>query len=103
MPGREHKKIFKEAFYLYTYQVIIIFSFLLNYCRNSEMNCALRDHPASMATMQSFNYMVKALRHVFKHLKTHELLSASRVCTAWNTIAMDKTLVSYAYTFYFLK
>jgi len=46
------------------------------------------------ASMQSFNYMVKSMRYVFQHLKTHELLSASRVCTAWNIIAMNKYLVS---------
>lgn len=58
------------------------------------MNGSLREHPAPMATMQSFNYMVTALRHVFKYLKTHELLSASRVCTGWNIIAMNRALVS---------
>lgn len=63
------------------------------------MNGALREHPASMANMQSFNDMVNSMRHVFKHLKTHELLSASRVCNAWNIIAMNRVLVSYAQTF----
>eukprot|EP00102_Acyrthosiphon_pisum_P023966 XP_016661176.1 PREDICTED: uncharacterized protein LOC107884146 [Acyrthosiphon pisum] len=42
--------------------------------------------------MQSFNYLVKALVHVFKHLETHYLLSASRVCTTWHTVAMNKYL-----------
>jgi len=58
------------------------------------MNGSLREIVTPFASMQSFNYMVKALRHVFKHLKTHELLSASRVCTAWHIIAMNKYLVS---------
>lgn len=60
--------------------------------RNSEMNGSLRDIATPSASMQSFNYMVKALRHVFKYLKTHELLAASRVCTAWHIIAMNKFL-----------
>lgn len=58
------------------------------------MNGSLREIATPFASMQSFNYMVKALRHVFKHLKTHELLSASRVCTGWHIIAMNKVLVS---------
>lgn len=58
------------------------------------MNGSLREIATPFASMQSFNYMVKALRHVFKYLKTHELLSASRVCTAWHIIAMNKFLVS---------
>ncbi|CAH1720874.1 unnamed protein product [Aphis gossypii] len=62
--------------------------------RNSEMNGSLRDiaTPSTSTSMQSFNYMAKALRHVFKYLKTHELLAASRVCTAWHIIAMNKFL-----------
>ncbi|XP_022168191.1 uncharacterized protein LOC111032231 isoform X5 [Myzus persicae] len=60
--------------------------------RNSEMNGSVREIVTPFASMQSFNYMVKSLRHVFKHLKTHELLSASRVCTAWHIIAMNKFL-----------
>jgi len=39
--------------------------------------------------------MVKAVSHVFMHLKTHELLAASRVCIGWNIIAMQKSMVSY--------
>lgn len=60
------------------------------------MNGSLRDiaTPSTSTSMQSFNYMAKALRHVFKYLKTHELLAASRVCTAWHIIAMNKFLVS---------
>lgn len=58
------------------------------------MNGTLSETLTPMASMQSFNYMVKAMRHVFKHLKTHELLAASRVCTAWNIISMNKSLVS---------
>ncbi|XP_025203765.1 uncharacterized protein LOC112600685 isoform X2 [Melanaphis sacchari] len=60
--------------------------------RNFEMNGSVRAISTPFASMQSFNYMVKALRHVFKHLKTNELLSASRVCTAWHIIAMNKFL-----------
>ncbi|XP_050538345.1 uncharacterized protein LOC126903861 isoform X2 [Daktulosphaira vitifoliae] len=59
---------------------------------NSEINGTLTEPSHPMASMQSFNYMVNAMRHVFKHLKTHELLSASRVCTAWNIIAMNRLL-----------
>lgn len=44
--------------------------------------------------MESFNHMVKAMRYVFSHLKVQELLSASRVCTAWHIIAMNRFLVS---------
>lgn len=58
------------------------------------MNGSLKETRSSMASMQSFNYMMKAMRHVFMHLKMHELLSASRVCTAWNMIAMNKLLVN---------
>ncbi|XP_026805542.1 uncharacterized protein LOC113548713 isoform X3 [Rhopalosiphum maidis] len=60
--------------------------------RNSEMNGSFKEITTTFTSMQSFNYMVKALRHVFKYLKTHELLSASRVCTAWHIIAMNKFL-----------
>ncbi|XP_060849581.1 uncharacterized protein LOC132928718 isoform X3 [Rhopalosiphum padi] len=60
--------------------------------RNSEMNGSFKEIATTFSSMQSFNYMVKALRHVFKYLKTHELLSASRVCTAWHIIAMNKFL-----------
>ncbi|XP_022168188.1 uncharacterized protein LOC111032231 isoform X2 [Myzus persicae] len=63
-----------------------------NLDENSEMNGSVREIVTPFASMQSFNYMVKSLRHVFKHLKTHELLSASRVCTAWHIIAMNKFL-----------
>ncbi|XP_060849574.1 uncharacterized protein LOC132928718 isoform X2 [Rhopalosiphum padi] len=59
---------------------------------NSEMNGSFKEIATTFSSMQSFNYMVKALRHVFKYLKTHELLSASRVCTAWHIIAMNKFL-----------
>jgi len=58
------------------------------------MNGSLREIVSPSASMQSVNYMVNSMRHVFKHLKTHELLSASRVCTAWHIIAMNKYLVS---------
>lgn len=68
--------------------------FFNKFYRSSEMNGSLREIGTPFASMQSFNYMVKALRYVFKHLKTHELLSASRVCTAWHIIAMNKYLVS---------
>ncbi|XP_029342055.1 uncharacterized protein LOC100571019 [Acyrthosiphon pisum] len=60
--------------------------------KNSEMNGSLRKIVTPSTSMQSFNYMAIALRHVFKYLKMDELLSASRVCTAWNIIAMNKTL-----------
>lgn len=60
--------------------------------RNAEVNGSLREPTDSMACMQSFNYMVKAMRLVFKELKICDLLSASRVCTAWNIIAMNKLL-----------
>ncbi|XP_008179815.2 uncharacterized protein LOC100571833 [Acyrthosiphon pisum] len=60
--------------------------------RNSEINGSLREIVTPSTSMQSFNYMAIALRHVFKYLKMDELLSASRVCTAWNIIAMNKTL-----------
>ncbi|XP_025203764.1 uncharacterized protein LOC112600685 isoform X1 [Melanaphis sacchari] len=63
-----------------------------NLDENFEMNGSVRAISTPFASMQSFNYMVKALRHVFKHLKTNELLSASRVCTAWHIIAMNKFL-----------
>ncbi|XP_050538349.1 uncharacterized protein LOC126903861 isoform X4 [Daktulosphaira vitifoliae] len=65
---------------------------IINKRRNSEINGTLTEPSHPMASMQSFNYMVNAMRHVFKHLKTHELLSASRVCTAWNIIAMNRLL-----------
>jgi len=55
--------------------------------------------PELMATMQSFNYMINAMTHVFKHLKVHELLAASRVCNAWNLIAMNRNLVSIVFFF----
>ncbi|XP_029341273.1 uncharacterized protein LOC103308797 [Acyrthosiphon pisum] len=60
--------------------------------RNSEMNSSLREIVTPFPSMQSLNYMFEALGHVFKHLNTHELLSASRVCTAWNLVAMKKNL-----------
>ncbi|XP_060843940.1 uncharacterized protein LOC132923945 [Rhopalosiphum padi] len=60
--------------------------------RNSEMNGSFKEMSTPLTSMQTFNYMVKALGHVFKYLNTHELLSASRVCTAWNIIAMNKSL-----------
>ncbi|CAI6347037.1 unnamed protein product [Macrosiphum euphorbiae] len=64
-----------------------------NLDENSEMNGSSSEIVVSpFASMQSFNYMVKSMRYVFQHLKTHELLSASRVCTAWNIIAMNKYL-----------
>ncbi|CAI6373170.1 unnamed protein product [Macrosiphum euphorbiae] len=61
-----------------------------NLDENSEIS--LREIGTPFASMQSFNNMALALKHVFKYLKTHELLSASRVCTAWNIIAMNKYL-----------
>jgi len=60
--------------------------------RNSEMNGSFKVNSSTFTSMQSVNYMVKSLRHVFEYLKTHELLSASRVCTSWNLIAMNKFL-----------
>ncbi|XP_026818447.1 uncharacterized protein LOC113557236 isoform X2 [Rhopalosiphum maidis] len=59
---------------------------------NSEMNGSFKEISTPFASMQTLNYMVKALGHVFKYLNTHELLSASRVCTTWNKIAMNKSL-----------
>lgn len=67
------------------------------------MNGTVTEILSPMVSMQSFNYMVKAMTHIFKHLKIHELLSASRVCKGWNIIAMDKLLVSYHYSNFFLK
>ncbi|XP_060857659.1 uncharacterized protein LOC132935201 [Metopolophium dirhodum] len=60
--------------------------------RNSEISGSSGEIATSSASMQSLNYMVKVLRHVFEYLKMDELLSASRVCTAWNIIAMNKYL-----------
>ncbi|CAI6372647.1 unnamed protein product [Macrosiphum euphorbiae] len=57
----------------------------INKRRNSEI-------ATPFASTPSFNCMIQSLEHVFKYLKTHELLSASRVCTAWHTIAMNKLL-----------
>ncbi|XP_026806541.1 uncharacterized protein LOC113549442 [Rhopalosiphum maidis] len=59
---------------------------------NSEMNGSFKEMSTTLASMQTLNYMVKALGHVFKYLTTRELLSASRVCTTWNIIAMNKFL-----------
>ncbi|XP_026806402.1 uncharacterized protein LOC113549344 [Rhopalosiphum maidis] len=59
---------------------------------NSEMNGSFKEIATPFASMQTFNYMVKALGHIFKYLNIHELLSVSRVCTAWNIIAMNKLL-----------
>ncbi|XP_022172124.1 uncharacterized protein LOC111034968 isoform X2 [Myzus persicae] len=60
---------------------------------NSEINGSLRGKMlTSFAPMQSVHYMVKALGHIFKHLNTRELLSASRVCTTWHLIAMNNLL-----------
>ncbi|XP_025418801.1 uncharacterized protein LOC112689348 isoform X3 [Sipha flava] len=59
---------------------------------NPEMNGSLKEMPSHMAFMESFNHMVKAMRYVFSHLKVQELLSASRVCTAWHIIAMNRLL-----------
>jgi len=58
------------------------------------MNGSLQEIVTPVVSMQSFNYMAKALRLVFKYLNTQELLSASRVCTAWHIITMDRYLVS---------
>ncbi|CAI6373546.1 unnamed protein product [Macrosiphum euphorbiae] len=57
----------------------------INKRRNSEVATPFTSTP-------SFNCMIQSLEHVFKYLKTHELLSASRVCTAWHIIAMNKSL-----------
>jgi len=56
--------------------------------------------------MHSSNNLARAMMHVFKHLKTHELLTASQVCFGWNMIALNKSLVScinlqYSYKTYF--
>lgn len=62
------------------------------------MNGSLREIPVRMISdMQSFNYLAKSMRHIFSYLNVKELLSASRVCTTWNMIAMDKSLVSNIY------
>ncbi|XP_050422119.1 uncharacterized protein LOC126834328 isoform X2 [Adelges cooleyi] len=58
----------------------------------SEINGSLLESPVPIASMQSFNYMATAMRNVFKYLKVQELLSASRVCPAWNMIAMNRML-----------
>ncbi|XP_050422120.1 uncharacterized protein LOC126834328 isoform X3 [Adelges cooleyi] len=60
--------------------------------RFSEINGSLLESPVPIASMQSFNYMATAMRNVFKYLKVQELLSASRVCPAWNMIAMNRML-----------
>lgn len=65
------------------------------------MNGSLVEHNNLWASMQSMCYMVKAMGHVFKHLKVQELLSASRVNPAWNLIAMNKVLVSCVQTYIF--
>ncbi|XP_060847694.1 uncharacterized protein LOC132927220 isoform X2 [Rhopalosiphum padi] len=59
---------------------------------NSEINGSLKEMSTPLASLQTLNCMVKTLGHVFKYLNTRELLSASRVCTAWNKIAMNKSL-----------
>lgn len=58
------------------------------------MNGSLREVSTTMPYMQSLSYMVQNMTCVFKHLKIQELLSASRVCKAWNLIAKDELLVS---------
>ena len=65
----------------------------MKFNRNCEMNGST-EIVTSLASMQSINYGIKALRHVFEYLETHELLSASRVCTAWHFVAMNKNFVS---------
>jgi len=58
------------------------------------MNGSSTEIDTPVMSMQSFIFMTKALRQVFQYLKTHELLSASKVCTAWYIVAMNKYLVS---------
>ncbi|XP_026816770.1 uncharacterized protein LOC113556173 [Rhopalosiphum maidis] len=60
--------------------------------RNSEINGSFKEISTLFTSMQSLNNMVKALEDVFKYLNTHELISASRVCTTWHMIAMNKFL-----------
>lgn len=61
---------------------------------NPVINDSLRKKSNPMVNMQSYNYMTIGLRNVFKFLEINELLTASRVCTAWNIIAKNDTLVS---------
>lgn len=49
--------------------------------------------PIPTVRMQEFNNMLTTMRHVFKYLNIQDLLTASRVCTAWNVIAMYNGLV----------
>ncbi|XP_029345733.1 uncharacterized protein LOC107884932 [Acyrthosiphon pisum] len=60
--------------------------------RNLEMNGSLREIVTPFSWMESVNNMRKALGNVFKYLNINDLISASRVCTAWNITAMDKNL-----------
>lgn len=46
------------------------------------------------AEFPKFEYL-ESMVHVFKYLKTHDLLSAARVCTSWNFIAMKSIFVSF--------
>eukprot|EP00102_Acyrthosiphon_pisum_P020869 XP_016658079.1 PREDICTED: uncharacterized protein LOC107883120 [Acyrthosiphon pisum] len=62
--------------------------------RNLEMNGSLREIVTPFSWMESVNNMQKALGQVFKYLNMEDLISASRVCTAWNLTALDKNLVS---------
>jgi hypothetical protein len=75
-------------------------NFFFKFYRNSEINGSFKEMSTPFASLQTLNYMVKALGHVFKYLNTRELLSASRVCTAWNKIAMNKSLVSINFKFF---
>lgn len=92
---KKKKNVLNEAFLCIKFSKSINQSFFLfNNYRYSDTNGTLKETTCSLTTMQSLNYMVVALRHVFKHLKIHELLAASRVCTAWNIIAMNRILVN---------
>jgi len=69
-------------------------NFFFKLYRNSEFNGSFKEITTPFTSMQSLNNMVKALEDIFKYLNTHELISASRVCTTWHMIAMNKFLVS---------
>lgn len=75
------------------HKIIINLPFLFNNYSTSEMNALPSEIPIC-TSMQDFNNMLTSLRHVFKYLNIQDLLSASRVCTAWNVIAMYNGLVS---------
>uniref|UniRef100_A0A2S2NP34 F-box domain-containing protein n=1 Tax=Schizaphis graminum TaxID=13262 RepID=A0A2S2NP34_SCHGA len=57
-----------------------------------EINDSFKQIATHSSSMQTLNYMGKALGMAFKYLNTHDLISASRVCSTWNAIAMNQLL-----------